>query len=1536
MVLKITGEEEVRRAPLMPVVKSDELPHTDGFNGSQGMKFHLALGNESPGPDILSTALSNGNSEDYRKLLADRDRIQKINRQTEVMSSIMQTDPSMITPELVNVAQGLSIMEMDSPDLASIIEEKYSKLYTNTAVASIENDVLEESMAADPEATMDMMDRAERVAFKQNYAKTIADSLQKENEDRSFASKAWDFGERIVPFVEWYQKQNAVEDQGDFISSVLPGSNLEEQYAYLWGLTDSREFKDTLDKTVAELKDRNLYVAQSWLEGFFSYGNSDGTLDNLLGVLDVATLVPAKVFGTALKGVARSASRAPTDLNRIASSLGKNADAAVGKSIEDIKAGDFFQQDIRNAKEVENSIPSIVSPDKLLVGADNIPQAAYTRMKIALLERADLAQRFLGDANLVDRATPEELVQYKDILLRDYVRNNPSIQKNVIDVEVSSNTDLGNVYPAKVVLGRRDGTLFESEKQAQNYFKRYIQGTDDYQIVQRGEGFQIEVNKSVDETKFLTDLKLGTTQRTPESLANTFGWWRSPNYTISREQELARSTAVTSTELLGDLFSEISRPFQQLSKKEFSQLEELMVVNRDSQKYFENYGEFETAFQARFKTLPSVEQADTYFAYVQINDLDLIVRDLDWYKQKARLGLEDITVKLNDPLPNGAVNPLDVSFEGKVVDRLPVGSKDPFSVSILENGVAKKPVNSRFLTTSEMDRIQKLLDKGYKIVQVADQAFKVGDRYAGFLVTDSLKRGRVGLKNIERKAGGHKVHKYPFYIKQGMISGTEDARLYRGDKTLFNIRSDKEGRELLEVLETARQKQLRGDPDAMKFVRDNLPISTREWAGSIADGAIDLNIPFALTKKGIRSLDTGAYAGLRNVTDLAQNEHNLTSKIMGRYGGERSEANINVIRSEGDNLFEIAPAPFLSPMDTLRSSSANMISTRVMNDYTLKTHQDFIREFSDILQGTREEQLSRGVSDLVNPQFKPGASPARQAAAKNVSRAYNNLMNFGTELDNKIEMYKEKLLSSILPKVGPRGQQWVEDKMLSRVKDPGQFFRSVAFNMKLGMFNVQQLFVQANSMVNVASIAGVNGIRGGSVYPIMRAALLSNSPEVIKGAGRMAEKVGLMKTEEFTESLELLRKSGFNNIGGDVAYLDDIQSPEIRAGALKQAGKKFLQYGRTPFQEGERMVRVAAWNAAYLERKGILKGAKITRRDEAMILQRAKDLTGNMTRESNAAWQKGYAAVATQFFGYQARIMEQFIGKKLTSAEKLKLFTGYSAVYGLPVAVGATTGVIPVRDILVDTMYGMGIDPDQSGFEPLIDGFAATAMEYITGTELSVADRYGPGGLPTFYDLWRGDKDISDIFLGASGSIVLTTIGDAAPFVKGMASEFTDYEGGLYNLTPDDFLAPLRNISVVDNAVKMYNVWNFGIWASKNGTDIMKMDLPEGIMAAMTGLQPASIEDAFSKLRATQDYKEGQKALQKQIIIEYRRVMKMEDSPEREKAIKNIKARMILGGMDLKTQAQTWKYAADQEMITDVFFENYDKLILRKKSREPK
>src|SRR5690606_39304305 len=116
--------------------------------------------------------------------------------------------------------------------------------------------------------------------------------------------------------------------------------------------------------------------------------------------------------------------------------------------------------------------------------------------------------------------------------------------------------------------------------------------------------------------------------------------------------------------------------------------------------------------------------------------------------------------------------------------------------------------------------------------------------------------------------------------------------------------------------------------------------------------------------------------------------------------------------------------------------------------------------------------------------------------------------------------------------------RWVPSRIVSTIKEPGVALRSFAFDLKLGLFNPKQFFVQANSLVNVFSIGGIDGLRGGLVYAPFRMAAQAGSPEVLKAIANAVSKTGVMKSDEFLESYRLYIKSGYHIVGKDTAFLD--------------------------------------------------------------------------------------------------------------------------------------------------------------------------------------------------------------------------------------------------------------------------------------------------------------------------------------------------------------------------------------------------------------
>ena len=167
--------------------------------------------------------------------------------------------------------------------------------------------------------------------------------------------------------------------------------------------------------------------------------------------------------------------------------------------------------------------------------------------------------------------------------------------------------------------------------------------------------------------------------------------------------------------------------------------------------------------------------------------------------------------------------------------------------------------------------------------------------------------------------------------------------------------------------------------------------------------------------------------------------------------------------------------------------------------------------------------------------------------------------------------------------------------------------------------------------------------------------------------------------------------------------------------------------------------------------------------DRALIRSRGDDLAANMTRAGNASWQRGIAATPTQFLSYQARLMDAFIGKRFTPKAKLRALGIYSLVYGVPMTVAVPAGVWPWAEELDEYLLSKGIDPDKGILGAFLNGAVQTAMKLITGRDYAYSDRFSPGGINFFHDIFVEEGGYETIF-GASGNILSETAKDALPF----------------------------------------------------------------------------------------------------------------------------------------------------------------------------
>lgn len=1524
--------------------KTENNTYTPGHTEDLAVKYSSALGQASPGEDTVMAGLMEGNTRRFSELLAQQKSVEAMNTKNKLVLDITQSlGGEAPSPEIVDIVQGLSVTDLASPDLSTILENEYSRKVTElqSVLLDEENDTMADAMEADPEKTLEVMDIVQRQGARNMVASNLLSSLRKRFDEQGIVEKVWAVGQGFIPGRSWAAMNTFVK--GAPFNAFWPGDSIEKQISYLHSLPPE-EFKKELEDGISrQLETGNYLDAMTFLEAVMSYSDSDAFEQNVFAALDVASIAPVGLFVKGAKGAAKVALAPARDLKAmsVASAIEPEAvRTAMGLAIAERK---LPSQVIRNISDVEQMLPSLFRPSEAFVGGQlRAPGVPLSRLQEAAVNRAGKALEIITDVNRVERLTPDEL----DVALReteDFLETNfvtPSSQ--VIDYRRNlAENNIGNVYSVTAVLGRKDGGVFPNKMSAGKLAKQIRLKTDDFVYAQRNGGWVIEITRNVDETSGgLRNLDIQLDNKSTDSMLTRFlGYALGADMKLGKQQQITRGVAVLSSEREAELLNEFTKPWSVLSKGEKGDLEKFFehtrdVVTKDGRGItYKTAYEFEDAYYQMFNKLPTYEQINAWNSFQQYYDLDWLVRDLDVYKQKAVLGVEKFSMKVGENT---------FTFEGKEVPNLPRGSKTPFRVAVVDdNGVIQKGDSkySLYMKDTDWEQIDKLMADGYKVVQAYEGSTDIGGEVVNFVITRNFKRDRVGMLNLNRREGSRVIQKFPYYIKQPRVRLNNGRGRYNGDQTLVNARSADEAADILKHMETVRKMVLNRTPGVRRYFAENIPMWTlKKFMKAVKDGTIDLNIPFKVTRSGQRTVDTGNVVedlrkeGLSINSFDTDDEFDLSRQVNGRFLGERDEQNMRVYGSEKGRIFELPDSSVISPLEALRVSMSNLVDTHVIHDYRLMSSRTYTKEFSDILDGAREDFDTNGLSFIFNARYRTGADPNRVKIAEGVRTSILSLFNNKTIVERQIDMYKEKLLRSVRSLAGDNVARWVEDKALPAAENADVAMRAFAFHTKMGFLNIRQFFLQSTAMANVVFLSPKYGIKGAQAVMPLTLAMLSDK-SFAKAIGKKSSLSGF-SPEEFEELATAYRRSGFSRVGGDVAYLDDLRPPRVHKSKLQKGASMVLELGGAPFRGGERIARSMAYATAYAERKAAIKGRELSRADEAWILQRAKDLTGNMTRDSNAAYQRGYGAIVTQFFSYQMRLMEQMIGKKLTNGEKARLFTGMGLMYGFPVAAGMTVGVVPVREWLKDMLASEGIQYDNTVAEPFMDGFAATILEAMSGMDLNVSEKFGPGGISTFYDLLKGDADFYELLMGASGGIILETASDFDPIVKGIVSSIDFNDDTYFPINEWDILQAFqesaRNISTINNAVKLQEAINLGKWISQNENVLTNITLKEAIVSAATGLDPERVSDAFNQIGALQARNKSQAKARKEMIADYKRgiiALRQGYKDEAKKFFSRVKARGILSGFDMQQMSDMYRQAASDEPLDESVLRSYQEII---------
>jgi hypothetical protein len=615
-------------------------------------------------------------------------------------------------------------------------------------------------------------------------------------------------------------------------------------------------------------------------------------------------------------------------------------------------------------------------------------------------------------------------------------------------------------------------------------------------------------------------------------------------------------------------------------------------------------------------------------------------------------------------------------------------------------------------------------------------------------------------------------------------------------------------------------------------------------------------------------------------------------------------------------------APLLDPFETINRSLMNISALTSFGDYKIQSVERWMKTFGKLLDTSN---MPEGLSDMrlfmEAPLIKGGNDSI--ARARNAALAQRQIikrtLGWKTDNDLRAEQWGRHLgewvagerIEGVIPSIrrAVSGVDWWADK------NPISALRSFAFDLKLGLFNVAQLPLQLSTAVAATAMSPKLGMKGWAMIAPMRFMLGGRSLTKEAFESRLDQLVkngvhdlgGFKSSAEFKDFVRSATRSGFFDLGGTHGLMDHY-GPSASLDGFNSGVKRVREAGRFFFFESERWNRIVAWRIAWDE--AMATGLKKDSAEFAAALAgRAEEYSFNMSRESQAWWQKGLLSIPTQFWAYNARMMEAMTIGNFTKEQKFRLIASQTLLYGsagLPI-IGGIGSMIKNADPTTAVEGGaLHLEADMSKpFATLDRGLVDQFILSATGADVKVGARYGTGGwLP---ELARnimgmsayGEVSTAELLGGATYNIMGKMGSDVLrPIMEYVAAESGDQGIALRR---ESLMRLASNVSTLGNGIKAYMVYNYGTYRSGNGTTLVDGLPSQTAFAIALGIQPAEMDEITAMSSFFKNKSEAVKEASK--VISNYRVDMLNRPDQRQTIMEEVNAFVRLLPEDVRREA---------------------------------
>jgi hypothetical protein len=1207
---------------------------------------------------------------------------------------------------------------------------------------------------------------------------------------------------------------------------VVHGGRLNNEASSLWNLPTA-DFEKTVREQVVPraLKHATtfgMFDSSEYLNILTSLNRAPDKNDvSAMDSLNVAGVVPfgkiTKLGSLVSLGVRAGERRGIQEV--LAKTALEMADSGAAKASE--KTG------LTEADVVDNLLPTSHSPNG---GVSNVGLGVDANMSI---ERQQQLAAQLPEVLKSQRFMNEE--EFKTAVDKTVSQIAESTGRELKDINIEhSETQLSGgsvVHQMELTIGKKNGGGYATEVGARKAANALGYDTAEAVQDQSGQWF-FKVKKDLAESGFYTNLE----KAPKEGLISRF-LSGARNISSPFLADLAQQAGGTRNAVLKAVNTNYTDAAKLLKPNQKQDLAQILKQGENAEKWY-NREEFNTLYEAGFKRQPTEAEWNMYKVHIDTNDMEWVIRNDDVYKQKLVKGFESI--KFNNNVAN-------VDADG-LIDRvmnLPPKGRTYNAAEGFHYNTNKE------LTGAELARLK---SRGFLVVTLEKpERLADGTLVKNFVVRPSeasitpLRRIQMGYRQ-----GGHRMYEGKWFARQTVRGAQPDT----GEHYLDNPNTYIVGHTRAEVqawtnlMEEARVSYSKGgtamDIDKIFEGSPGHP-SGDEFVKGMESGLYEKETPF-----------------VTNYDRELPDEYNVTnSKLANMIGDPDENSYTGWMRTNGRMYYsgkgtqlkdwKGALAPTLSPYETINKALSNVANISSLSDYKITAVDRWMKTFENALTGDAVPAGSSNMAKFMEGKFSTKITDPRIVQAGKAQRAViqRNIgwrSEWDREVEQKIIDFQQWVIgdnpNGIRHAIGVEAVKWWDNK------NPLLAMRGLAFDLKLGLFNPAQIFLQSSTSVAALSLSPELGMKGLAGYYPLRAYLSRSGTEAMLThlAPKFAKLSG-MSEAEFKDYLRWSKKSGFFDFGGTHQLINS-GGPNAVMGEMGDKVRQLRHAGRFLFNEGEMMNRGVASRIAWGETRKAFPELEIGSAEfNRKVSGRAEEYAFSMSKESSAAWQHGLASIPTQFWAYNARMLEamlpEFMGgsKAFTGAQKARLVTGqfllYGA-YGVPLA-PMLSGMLKKKD---------GSAPSLDSALGLADrGLLDEVIYHVTGADVAASQRIGTGSWisDTVRDLMGqspyGEKSAADVLGGATFSVANASF---SPVLKWLAYESGDKT---HPITDQDFKTWISNVSSVNYALKAQMLAKYGILVSSKGTVILNDIPPQNAAAQLLGFGPGQ-QDMLTAMSA--------------------------------------------------------------------------------------